>query len=333
MGAVENGHSAVVDLLIPAGAEPKDRLSVELLQAATAGTPDRVTALLTAGADVHARDADGKTPLMRATEQGHRAVLSLLVKAGSHLHALNKEGTDALAWALQRERMDLVETLTTRSSPQPTEVETSLLQAAVRGEARQVAALIQAGGKVDAVHVSGKTALHWAGQYGHLAVVQVLLSMGANANAPDGSGTTALMEAANAGHTAIVQALLKAGANANHRDHSGETALLNSVSRAPVEIAQALLRAGADVNARNRSGESALMRASRYPAAAWLLIRAGASPTKRVAGTVAGDAPHRMTSTPWLSKDKQTCSGSHRLAIPRRWSVVLNKRHVWPPTG
>jgi ankyrin repeat protein len=283
MWAAENGHSAVGDLLLQAGAEPKDRLSVELLQAATAGNTDRVAALLTAGADVHARDADGKTPLMRATEQGDIPVLSLLLKAGSHLDATNKEGTDALSWAVQQWRMDLVETLTARSPPQATQVETALLQAAVRGEARQVASLIQAGARVDA-NQSDKTALHWAGQYGHLAVVQTLLTAGADVNATDAYGTTALMETASAGHTAIVQALLKAGANANRRDYMGETALLKSGPRASVEVTHALLQAGADVNARNRSGESALMRASRHPEVARLLIRAGASQAKTVAG-------------------------------------------------
>ena len=42
-----------------------------------------VKALLEAGAEVDARDKEGKTALMRATEKGHADIVQLLKQAGA----------------------------------------------------------------------------------------------------------------------------------------------------------------------------------------------------------------------------------------------------------
>ena len=50
--------------------------------AASGNNTEAVEALVTAGASLNARNAQGRTPLMRATDKGHREVAMVLVNAG-----------------------------------------------------------------------------------------------------------------------------------------------------------------------------------------------------------------------------------------------------------
>ena len=50
------------------------------------GHPDVVQLMLKCSADVHARDDDGRTPFMRATERGHRDIMQLLLEHGAEDH-------------------------------------------------------------------------------------------------------------------------------------------------------------------------------------------------------------------------------------------------------
>ncbi len=52
------------------------------------------------------------------------------------------------------------------------------------------------------------TPLHQAAYKGHAVVVEALLAKGAKVNAKTNSGETALHEAAENGHTAVVQLLI-----------------------------------------------------------------------------------------------------------------------------
>lgn len=59
------------------------KLGRELLQAAWKGDQAQVKALLAEGADVHYRDSDGFRAIDRARDNGHRAIVALLLKAGT----------------------------------------------------------------------------------------------------------------------------------------------------------------------------------------------------------------------------------------------------------
>ena len=63
--------------------------SSEILNAAARGDAAQVTALLSSGAKVEARDRDGRTPLLLATHGNHVEVARLLIAAGADVNAKN----------------------------------------------------------------------------------------------------------------------------------------------------------------------------------------------------------------------------------------------------
>src|SRR5690606_2510102 len=68
-----------------------------------AGHADIVLALLDAGADVHARDARGVTPLLDAARGGRLSAFDALLEAQSDVHAKDADGRSALIHAVQAE--------------------------------------------------------------------------------------------------------------------------------------------------------------------------------------------------------------------------------------
>ncbi len=67
-------------------------LETPLSHASRRGDYDVVKALLDAGADVNAKDAEGCTPLHWAAREGHEAVVKALITAGADANAKNANG-------------------------------------------------------------------------------------------------------------------------------------------------------------------------------------------------------------------------------------------------
>src|SRR5690348_145035 len=98
-----------------------------------------------------------------------------------------------------------------------------LLDAARRGDNKQVEALITAGSSANVKDKSGWTPLHWAVVGDNTNTVKILLEAGANIDAKDNWGGTPLHLAANNNCAETVQALLLAGANLEAKDIHGRT--------------------------------------------------------------------------------------------------------------
>jgi hypothetical protein len=157
--------------------------------------------MLARGADVQVRDANGRTALMYAAENGDPTTVQALLTSGADVNA-----RDWQDW-------------------------TALMYAAESGNPTTVQALLTNKAHVNAkTEGSGWTALMSAASRGHAAVVQALLANGAEANARDKEGQTALFLAVQKGYLAIVQALLTGGADVDIKNHAGKT---------PVEVAEA----------------------------------------------------------------------------------------------
>jgi ankyrin repeat protein len=155
-----------------------------------------------------------------------------------------------------------------------------LAEAAQRGDAAGVRALLDAGGlDVDAPSRDGTPALHWAVRAGDRDTAERLIAAGADVNSANRYGVRPLHLAIAADDVTLTRRLLQAGADAAAPDRTGEPPLLLAARIGNVELVQALLESGAAVDAREEHfGQTALMVAARegQVEAARVLLEAGA---------------------------------------------------------
>ena len=123
--------------------------------------------------------------------------------------------------------------------------------AARKGNAAAVKALLKQGADANAPQADGMTALHWAADRGDLAIADTLIYAGASTAGITRLGAyTPLHLAARSGSGPVVKALLKAGAGASTLTASGATPLHLAAASGNAESVTALLDAKADINAR-----------------------------------------------------------------------------------
>ena len=132
---------------------------------AAAMTAEALRAALDAGADVEARDKDGRTALTVAAWNGHTELAQLLLEAGAEVDACATDGN------------------------------TALMRAAWNGHTGIVRLLLGAAADLEAYDKYGWTALMRAAWSSHTESVHLLLQAGANVEARNTDGSTALMRA------------------------------------------------------------------------------------------------------------------------------------------
>lgn len=107
--------------------------------------------------------------------------------------------------------------------------ESTLHDAAWRGDLKEVTRLIETGADVNWRDSIGETALFGAAAWGHVEVVRYLLSVGADCNIVESSsGYTPLHWAASHGNLETIKLLVEAGADPTLADRRG---------RLPVDVA------------------------------------------------------------------------------------------------
>ena len=225
-----------------------------------------IRTLVAAGANIEARDDEGKTPIHIATAQCYDENLRVLIELGANIEARDKEGL----------------------SP--------LMIAAGETFRQQMKVLLAAGANVHARDHRGRTPLMIAAAESSGAVVELLLKAGADANARDAVGNTAFIYAAGGlfgcetmaalisagaspldsnpepGCRALIAAvradlyhcekniryLVSLGMDVNTHDNTrGYTPLMHAAECENEEAISVLLAAGADVNERSADGKTA----------------------------------------------------------------------------
>jgi ankyrin repeat protein len=127
----------------------------------------------------------------------------------------------------------------------------TVADAASRGDANAVSALLAQGADVNTAQGDGMTALHWAAMQGSPELTTLLLRAGAHPNAATRVGAyTPLLLAARQGHGAVVEALLSGGANAAAKTENGTTALMFAAQSGDVRAVERLLDRQIDPDAR-----------------------------------------------------------------------------------
>ena len=154
-----------------------------------------------------------------------------------------------------------------------------LADAAMRGDAAAVAALLDGGADANDSRSDGATALHWAVYRDRPDLAALLIDAGADVAARNRAGVTPVSLAAESGNAAMVERLLDAGANPGEMLPNGETALMMAARTGDVETIQLLIDRGAEIDARETlRGTAALMWAAAYgsQAAVQALVDRGA---------------------------------------------------------
>jgi ankyrin repeat protein len=154
-----------------------NRVDEELIVAAKANNMPEVRRLLSAGADVNAKDNYGYTPLHWACMFGHLQVFKELVEHGADIEAKEDNGWTALHWAAISDCLAVVKELLSPNESSDGATTTILGKRKSRG-----------GANIEVKDPHGYTPLHWASVNGHVVVVKALLSGGANILATNNRG-------------------------------------------------------------------------------------------------------------------------------------------------
>ncbi|KAF5336382.1 hypothetical protein D9611_006550 [Ephemerocybe angulata] len=240
--ATTGGHREVVALFKPTFTARGRRSP--LIQATIDNDEDTVVGLLTwPGIDINAKDQDGKTAIMWASQLGHVAIVKLLcAAAGIQVNISDGEGRTALMLASSKilHSESTIELLC--STP---------------------------GIDLNQADNSGKTALIWAasqlgGAGSELATKCLCAAREIDVNVADNDGATALMWASSQGNEATVKVLCATpGIDVNRVDINGTTPLMSASIMAHEDVVQILCRTpGIDVNMVNIDGRTALMMAT-----------------------------------------------------------------------
>jgi ankyrin repeat protein len=166
-------------------------------------------------------DANGRTPLSLAAEQGNLNLVKLLLNTGANISTRdNRYGLSPLHWAAFEGRKSTVEFLLERGadvnisdSSGTTSYCTALSVAAARGHKEIVKLLLENGANIDLFGLkNGWTALNLSAGYGHKAVVKLLIDWGADPNDVNPyTKQTPLYYATAGGHLDVIRFLLDHG--------------------------------------------------------------------------------------------------------------------------
>jgi len=219
---------------------------------------------------VDAKDDEGETALMKVAATGSLELFKLLLEQKASPEARDDHGWTPLTWAALEGRLPILEYCVTDLMmvvDQTTEKGETLLQkAAVNGHLEVCEFLVTNSCKVNQSDAEQQTPLMWAAGAGRDKVVEYFIKQDAKVEGESRSGKTALHFASTFGHIAIADALIddkgaggkKGEALLAKQDEQGQSALMLAVSSGRYDMAMLLLEKKCAVDKVNKRGMTAL---------------------------------------------------------------------------
>ena len=272
------GHSAIVRVLLEAGAEPDEFTTTGVTAlhfAAEADAADAVDALIEHGADVDARDTfSSRTPLMFAAVRNALESMRALVSGGADLTATTavKNYVEiAETHTTVRDQRSRVRKAAEEPDPDAEEEETRTAPRQAPSEEPADPKLPKLLSSTEQIGLQGGfAALHFAAREGHQSAAHLLLEAGADVDqATAGDESTVLLVAVINGNYDLARDLLEAGADPNLVSDDGAGPLFATLNiewslrtwypqpqafrqqeTSYLDLMELLLQAGADPDAR-----------------------------------------------------------------------------------
>jgi ankyrin repeat protein len=227
--------------------------------AALQGNKEIVKLLLEAHADINVLNSEGKTPLYLCVEYTCPDLIPLLA-APETVNQPAANGKTPLILATDTNQVNAVESLLKHqadpSLPENTSGRSTPLHfAALQGNQEIVKLLLDARADPKALNSEGKSPLYFCIEYQHPELIPLLVTP-ETINQPANSGKTPLILAVDIGRKDSVESLLKYKPDPNIPDYfgSGMTALHYAVHWHQIDLAKLLLENGAKVSSPNAQG-------------------------------------------------------------------------------
>ncbi len=297
--AIQGGRKESAKLLINASKNldiQDENGNVPFVMAAKKGDQELVKLFLdtTKNIDINAKNADGRTALLVAIEEGHTKIAVLLSnQKGIDLHTSLENNWTTLTAAVTKANKLMVQTLIKAGADVNAAMKdhgwTPLMAGAYyTGDIELIRMLLAAKAQVNAKMSDGRTAEFLANQKGYNQIVAILKNRESvvknffkaveenstrdlniyldkkdiDINFKDKNGNTALMGAAEKGHKAVAEILLKKGIDINAHGKDGKTALIVASENNHTQVAELLInQKGIDINAHGKDGKTALISA------------------------------------------------------------------------
>jgi len=281
--AVSSGQTDVLKFLINNRVDINARYengNTLLMEAAQNNYFDVAKELISRGANVRAKNKEGKTAFSLAIDKARKdgqkkipikwiKLIKLLGNNGADLNEKDEFGESLLFHAIMFNDVELVKVLLTAADTKNVlftvfssyKSKTPLNNQQIN-ELRD-SAIIDVNEKskhTDGEFQNGNTLLMYAIKKGHSEIVKLLLDHGANIEAKNEEGNTTLGFAASMykDDPQIIKMLLDYGADINARNNEGATPLINAVKNHNFKSAIFLIDKGADTFIKNNEGETIL---------------------------------------------------------------------------
>ena len=242
-----------------------------LALAAAEGQTAMVEFLLKKGAEVGAKDAAGRTAIMRAAEGGYMAVVRALEDAGANVKETDNSG-GLPSSSPHRRHTEMVSDFLAKGADVNAYTKlgwTPLMVASGEGHVETAKVLLEQGARVDYKDADKRTALLWAAGRGQTAMVELIADKGAQLDGKDGDGRNGVWLAASQGHDETLTLLLERGRKKWPRslryfrdagDRRGQTPLMAAAEGGHIGGMNRLIDAGSRIKTRSRrTGWTALL--------------------------------------------------------------------------